>query len=155
MSQYTYSWGFKEYDITLIIYSSSKNWWWYSYLLFRDVLGVSWHVSTLYPYVHWTLPFCIYYIPVKYTGYVIYTSLVYIILSQTCFGSDWAISREVEFKGLYLSTAYICVPECNSCTFHVQDIVVLDPDLPVQHWSYVYICICMCIYIQDNQYFDY
>ena len=40
-------------------------------------------------------------------GSYIYTVSFYVLLSPACFGSDWAIVREIRFKGLYL--IYVCI----------------------------------------------
>jgi hypothetical protein len=53
-----------------------------------------------------------------------YALLFHIKLSPTCFGSDWAIIREIKSKTLYTTRVYIFIKECNSCITTILPVVL-------------------------------
>jgi hypothetical protein len=59
------------------------------------------------------------------------------------YGSDWAIMKNIQSKGLYMIYVYILSLEgVIHVSLQLQDIVVLDTNWPIQHWC----CVCMCVY---------
>lgn len=63
-------------------------------------------------------------------------------------GSDWALIKNIQSKGLYIIYEYILSLEgAIHDSLQVQDIVVLDTDWPVQHWS----CVCVCAHVRARE----
>jgi hypothetical protein len=63
----------------------------------------------------------------------------YIIVSLTCFGSGWAIIKDLQFKGLYTIYVYtFTLAGATRVSLHVQDTAIVDTDWQIQHWSHVY-----------------